>query len=385
MSLKSISVLGLFLLFSIVQAHAQCCSGYAFSREISVSNANSGSLNDFQFEFALNTQALVNSGKMRADGNDVYVVDGNCNPVPFWIEDNSFNTDRTNFWVKAPTLAASGTSSFFLVYGNPNATTANPLRDGDQTFVFFDDFNTGSVPDPAKWSFVNNTPSGNPSLTPSGYFTFTGSPGPNREIGLVHPMGAGDFEMGVRVFVVDRANAVDGDPGMGWFTNVIDRNQVVAGWNNHDEQPANQDVVWANGARTLFSANTTLNRWSFARLRLLGNQTQARHFGFSPAPAFDGSSSVQTVNASAITNLFLGSFAFQGNPVQYDFFFLRKATALEPTVSLQAEIAGPPLACGAPPVPTLSQWGLVVLSLLILNFAAVALWRRKRVLDASET
>ncbi|HHG85515.1 MAG TPA: IPTL-CTERM sorting domain-containing protein [Bacteroidetes bacterium] len=372
-----------FLFLNAAQVSAQCCTGYAYSQEITISNPNSSILTNFQVEFLLNTQALVTAGKMRTDGNDIYVVDANCNPLSFWIEDNSFNSDKTNFWVKVPTVAASGNTSVYLVYGKPSASSPNPTRNGDQTFVFFDDFNTGTVPNTSKWTFVNNTGSGSPSISSSGYFTFTANPSPNLEVGLTHPMTAGNYEIGAKVFVLNQPGRVDGDPGIGWFPNTISRTHVVAGWSNDDEGPL--DAVWANGGSIGFPvSNPTQNRWSFVRLRLLGNQTQARHFGHAPLPAFDASSGVLTATSSAITKVFVGAFAYQGNPVRYDFFFVRNATSNEPTVTPQAEIPGPPMACSAvAPVPTLSQWGLILLALFILNYAAIVLWRQKQLGVAS--
>ncbi|MFW9879004.1 MAG: DUF2341 domain-containing protein, partial [Candidatus Thorarchaeota archaeon] len=67
----------------------------------------------------------------------------NNNLLDYWIESWD-NTGSSIIWVKIPTL---GTSTIYMYYGNPTATS---LSNGTNTFIFFDDF-LGSSLDPAKW------------------------------------------------------------------------------------------------------------------------------------------------------------------------------------------------------------------------------------------
>jgi len=50
-------------------------------------------------------------------------------------------------WVKVPSIPAGSTKTIYMYYGNPSAT---PMSNGDNTFIFFDDFNDNSL-DLAKW------------------------------------------------------------------------------------------------------------------------------------------------------------------------------------------------------------------------------------------
>ncbi|MDI6788930.1 MAG: DUF2341 domain-containing protein, partial [Planctomycetota bacterium] len=66
--------------------------------------------------------------------------------VPYWIE--GFNNVATStIWVKVPTLP-TGDTCIYMYYGNISATASS---NGDNTFIFFDDFN-GTQIDKTKWS-----------------------------------------------------------------------------------------------------------------------------------------------------------------------------------------------------------------------------------------
>ena len=85
--------------------------------------------------------------KMKADFSDLRFTDSDkVTPLPFWIE--SFNASSSAFvWVKVPSIAAFGTKTIYMYYGNSGAANAG---NGTATFDFFDDFNDGVV-DASKW------------------------------------------------------------------------------------------------------------------------------------------------------------------------------------------------------------------------------------------
>ena len=61
--------------------------------------------------------------------------------LPYWIENWNSTSQVAILWVNVPSIP-NGTSTIYLVYGNPSVTTS---ESGTNTFLFFDDF---SVADP---------------------------------------------------------------------------------------------------------------------------------------------------------------------------------------------------------------------------------------------
>ncbi|MCU0641817.1 MAG: DUF2341 domain-containing protein, partial [Candidatus Margulisbacteria bacterium] len=111
-----------------------------FSRTIEVTNSNSVVLTDHQVLVTLETQTLVDSGRMRADRGDIrfYDTDGTT-PLSYWLETTEASVTR--LWVKVPTLEAGTTKNIFLKYGD---ISLSPASNGTGTFIYFDDFNDGN-------------------------------------------------------------------------------------------------------------------------------------------------------------------------------------------------------------------------------------------------
>lgn len=121
---------------------------WQFRREITVDNPESSVLTDFQVQIALNSS--FNFTNTNSDGSDIRLTDSDgITTISFWIEEwNTIGTYAT-LWVKMPSIPIGGTS-IFLYYGNPIATN---LSDGDNTFEFFDDFESSGDPEPGYYTF----------------------------------------------------------------------------------------------------------------------------------------------------------------------------------------------------------------------------------------
>ncbi|MFH8038560.1 MAG: DUF2341 domain-containing protein [Candidatus Aenigmatarchaeota archaeon] len=83
-------------------------------------------------------QALYQA-KARLDYGDIRFTDSDGTQLNYWQEADG------KFWVKVPFIRARSTKTIYLYYGNPNATS---VSNGDNTFIFFDDFSTT---DTNKW------------------------------------------------------------------------------------------------------------------------------------------------------------------------------------------------------------------------------------------
>lgn len=129
---------------------AQDCSpGWEFYRDVTIDNSAGPALTDYQVKISLNTAQLATDGKLRGDGADLRVFTADCTLLPFW-GDSLGTSQTTDIWVKIPSIAAGASTTLQVYYGRPAATSA---ADGDNTFLFFDDFNSESI-DPAKWETV---------------------------------------------------------------------------------------------------------------------------------------------------------------------------------------------------------------------------------------
>lgn len=327
-----------FLLLSWVSAlRAQVPTGYAYMRPIVINNPNATAIPDLQMEFDLATDALVSAGKMQADGDDIAFMDS-CSELFYWIEDSSFNTTITTFWVKIPSVPP-GTHTIYMYYGDPSAS-ANPKRNGDSTFVFFDDFNTGVSPNLAKWNLVSNNGNDVHTLTPAGFYVPTANTS-NLAIGLAHPMTAGNYEVGTKFHLdILTSPIIDFDPDVGWFQATVLNVNRVATWYNDDEFP--RDYTTANGAGTVYTnSNQTIHGiWSYPRIRTIGNQVTTRRYSHFPV-AFNMPGPSQNFTTANAANLYVGSTAYQGVQGMFDFIFVRNAVANEPTLVLQAEQPNP--------------------------------------------
>jgi hypothetical protein len=84
--------------------------------------------------------------KVRSDHADIRFANiSGATEYSYWQE-----TDG-KYWVKIPSLAA-GDTTINMYYGNPSATK---VSNGDNTFIFFDDFESGNL---NKWNAKSGTP-----------------------------------------------------------------------------------------------------------------------------------------------------------------------------------------------------------------------------------
>jgi hypothetical protein len=89
------------------------------------------------------------ANKIKADYSDVrFTASGGKTELPYWQESDG------KFWVKVTSLPI-GISELYMYYGNVSATSTS---NGNNTFTFFDDFNSGFDKD--KWETNNDASKG---------------------------------------------------------------------------------------------------------------------------------------------------------------------------------------------------------------------------------
>jgi len=128
-------------------------NGFTYRKSHTI-NGQSGAGTDYQIRFIVNYGSGTDSGenvylagKCRTDFADIRFEDSNGNLLSYWRETYTAGSTAT-FWVKiTPTLDTEKT--IYLYYGKSDATTTS---NGDDTFLFFDDFEAGNF---NKWTTNN--------------------------------------------------------------------------------------------------------------------------------------------------------------------------------------------------------------------------------------
>jgi len=119
-----------------------------------VVGSTAGAQTNYQIKIKVHRTTGTDSGedvyvgtKCRADFGDIrFTKSDGTTLLDYWLE--SYDGDIAVFWVEVPSIPASpDKATIYIYYGNPSATTTS---NGDNTFVFFDDFTSL---DTAKWTF----------------------------------------------------------------------------------------------------------------------------------------------------------------------------------------------------------------------------------------
>src|SRR3989338_8158833 len=153
-------------------------SSYTYRKNI-VINATSVALpSDYSVNITVNTSALVSAGKMQASGKDFRIVYNNgTNTEIDRVNVTLFNTQNTQVFVKlqAAISANQNDSNYWLYYGNPSETIDPPVN-GSNVFLFYDNFNDGTL-DTNKWK---QWTAGSSSVSVSSNALYVHSDGSNR-------------------------------------------------------------------------------------------------------------------------------------------------------------------------------------------------------------
>ena len=100
--------------------------------------------------FNLNTSALISQGKMRSDCGDIRFANESHDELPYFLEQNTCNTQNTSIWVRIPNLPLGKNTTIFMYYGSNSTTSKSSAK---ETFNFFDDFSDSSYTSD-KWDFA---------------------------------------------------------------------------------------------------------------------------------------------------------------------------------------------------------------------------------------
>ena len=138
-------------------------SGWSYRKSHEIEGSTAGAVTDYQVRIKAHYGSGADSGedvylneKCRSDFGDVrFTADDGETLLAYWMEEK-VDSDYAVFWVKVPSIPADpDKATIYVYYGKSDATYAG---DGDETFLFFDEFATL---DTAKWP----TRSGSVSVT----------------------------------------------------------------------------------------------------------------------------------------------------------------------------------------------------------------------------
>ena len=131
-----------------------------WSYRIPITINSSTSLTDYQIKVVIDSSHSDFWNHVQPDARDVRFTDSDgLSYLPYWIEKWDHTNKKATIWVKVPNIP-NGTKTIYLYYGNPNATGIgfhhdpdhpnNTSKgwyagDGDNTFIFFDDFEEGAL------------------------------------------------------------------------------------------------------------------------------------------------------------------------------------------------------------------------------------------------
>jgi hypothetical protein len=305
--------------------------GWQYRRPITINNSsNSSSLSDYQVLVTLDTQSLISAGKMRSDGGDIRFTDSDgVTLLNYWVE-SGINTSSTKIWVKVPSIPANSTKTIYVYYGNSSATDQS---NGNNTFLFFDDFTSLSG-----WTVLNGGGTGTATVTTYGGATVAQlySPNCSNRVAIVKSFSSSNSGMMIETRVVGE-NVADGI--IVGFTD-----GQASGLPGQDEPNNGYVSAFARGANTTNvisrfvsrtqtflaseSYSATANTWYLVGLSWFGSSL---NFFVNRALRLTGSDST----FSSRTYLHLSTSC--GGKWDFDWVFVRKYTSPEPTISVGAE------------------------------------------------
>lgn len=129
-------------------------NSYTYRKQITVTASTDALESGYSVNLTFDHAVLVTDGQSLSSGNDVRVVywNGTTNTELDRLLDDSFswNNASTKIWFKtqAAISASSSDSNYYLYYASPGV--GSPPADGSNVYVFYDDFNDGSISS-TKW------------------------------------------------------------------------------------------------------------------------------------------------------------------------------------------------------------------------------------------
>ncbi|MCB0557184.1 MAG: DUF2341 domain-containing protein [Phaeodactylibacter sp.] len=318
-----------------------CLPGWQYFRNIQIDNTQGAEdLDNFTIRFTPNTAQLVSQGKLQANGADLRFVGQDCSELPYFM-DSLATSPQNVIWVKIPFLAAGASTVIRVYYGNPNAA---PASDGAATFLFFDDFEDGVI-DTEKWESIGEYATFEESNGLLDYASTGTASGPRFKFARTVPSFQGPV-------YAECAASVGTSSTIGFSSSSQPLERIYFRYNNGAFSADTMDIL-AHLADTMtngFATDTNYPRISVPKeqmnnLRIKIAINEDGHLSITEFSNLDNGQSntterIVTFYTMDAFHFCLSSFSF-GSHALLDYVRIRKAVAVEPTVSLGIEISNP--------------------------------------------
>lgn len=129
------AALSLTTLFLLAAPHATAQPvGWSEVRPFNVAEKSGTALTGYQLRLVIDTASLIAEGHLRPDGADLrFGTQANGGAFLDHYLESGLNTASTVVWVKLVALPASSTTNFYMFYGNPAAASTSTLNVFDFT------------------------------------------------------------------------------------------------------------------------------------------------------------------------------------------------------------------------------------------------------------
>jgi len=232
---------------------------------ITLTNNSGNALSDYQVLIEL-TPSNFHYEHCKEDGGDIRFINASEDTkLPYWVEEWNYN-GASKIWVKVDSIPTGSNICLYLYYGNDSALSES---DGEETFLFFDDCESGTVSD--KWQASY----GSPSIEYTTEDKYEGAKSLKVSYSSAASIVAKNVSMADAVFEA-YVKAAGNEPYNHMITGraATDAYTFYAGRPNHDN--ASQLFKTINGSFTLLDSGTaqtyeTFHKWA---IRCLGSQIQ---------------------------------------------------------------------------------------------------------------
>jgi hypothetical protein len=323
-------------------------------------------LTDYQVQFTVYKTSGTSSGSSiycnthcNDDFSDIRFSVDNATSLPYWIESYT-NGVSAVVWVKLPTI---GTTTVSVFYGNAIATSES---NGDDVFIFFDDFSEGSL-NATKWntssgaSIVSNHLQLSTSANATTYAISKNSyPAPYQLVSRCKTTSRGSTYI-----------------AYGYHNHMSSNSALVGGGSNGYRINESDSATHGANIQKFSGSWTTINQVSYA-------SSNSTYYKAIASMLDSGSNNVKisflsdnysTTHVTAqgsdttYTSGYIALISYNGSgttTTQYDFVFIRNYAATEPTQgSWSAELANISQIAFAPGYPDVNE--PIAFSLILIS------------------
>ncbi|HRN95733.1 MAG TPA: DUF2341 domain-containing protein, partial [Chitinophagales bacterium] len=298
------------------------------SRDITISSSAALSNYQVQIDIPFYTGA-------KSDFSDYRFYDSNGNLIPYWREKYTASTTAT-FWVKVPSIS-NGNTTIRVTYGNTDAglnTTGSP----HEVFELYDGFNSmRDFPATPPYNGLGaDWISGAIAATSGTAMAVTNSTngelqgGNNNRFIQSRKVFSGSYSVETKIY--ETVLATNGFMTAGFFNGTSNSAGILS---HNNSSYYRNDGGWTN-----FAANAT-NTVVRDQVKVAGTAATVNRLNYNTGANLNAT---QTFTNTGISNEYirLGARYDNGNYNQnytaaWDWIFVRKATATEPTITIGAE------------------------------------------------